>query len=82
MCRHCEAERLYLISIEELAVRCSQTDSLDALVLAIALEESDQETARHLTFLKLDLEDDGEDPEDILIGRVFMQVLAVKARLQ
>jgi hypothetical protein len=83
MCRKCDAQRQFLIDIEDAAVYCAhQHGTIAPLVTALVCEETDQEVAKHLTFLCLDLESDGQAVEDTLIGRVYLNVLEIKARLQ
>lgn len=80
MCHLCEAEREYLVTIEDLIVRCAESGDLASLLCAIHCEETDQQIARHLSFLAVDL--DPDPVEECLIGRVYLRVLAAKAQLQ
>jgi hypothetical protein len=83
MCHKCEAEREYLVTIEDLAVTCAKQGELNALIAAIACEETDMAIANHLTFLAADLGMDGDEKvEDCLIGRLYLDVLRCKAKLQ
>jgi hypothetical protein len=83
MCRRCRGERQFLRSIEETALYCSkQPYGIEPLLVALLMEETDQDVAKHLTFLYLDLEDQDEAVEETLIGRVYLSVLEMKAHLQ
>jgi len=82
MCRRCDAEREFLISIEDAALLClKRYKDYIPLTIALCCEETDQEMARHLMFIRLD--SDGDDlVEGTLIGRVYLDALEAKARLQ
>lgn len=83
MCRKCDAEREYLIAIEDAAVLCAHAHGdIAPLIVALLHEETDQEVAKHLTFMYLDTEDSDESVEDTLIGNVYLRVLELKAKLQ
>jgi hypothetical protein len=82
MCHKCDAERKYLVEIEDTAVECDRRDQLPQLIYAICLEETDQDIEKHLNFLAIDLSTENIALEDTLIGRVYLDTLAIKARLQ